>query len=516
MREYEALQAPENLVCVATAAAADLSTAEVFGIARSSLVADRIPCELCYRTLERYHCTMPSLHTFHYPADRHRRTTVENLKNALKLTSSDKGFIFLSAGLTNARNDTDRELPFRPESNFFYITGVENSGSAVIIDINSLITTLIVQYIDPDTAVWIGTPPSLSNFKEKYSVNNVIYDTEFTNFAQKTIGSSKIYTLPTTDKTLLKNAELPFDIESLSEAIHEARVFKNSEEIAIMRHINHISSSAHDSVMKEASKFKSEREAAALFLYKTSVLGASQLAYETIAAASTRSAILHYIDNNRRIGSTSEYLLLDAGAEFHCYASDITRTYPVGGKFTAQTRNIYEIVLETQKAVIRKIKPGVLWEDLHRYSVKLIGEGLIAIGIIKVDIDIALKNFIPQLFMPHGIGHFLGLDVHDVGGYPKGVERINEPSIRYLRVRRELKVGMVLTVEPGLYFIDELLSEARQNSKIKDMIDWNILDDYKHVGGVRIEDNIHVTESGYDNLTTAIKEIPDIEHAMKA
>jgi Xaa-Pro dipeptidase len=208
-------------------------------------------------------------------------------------------------------------------------------------------------------------------------------------------------------------------------------------------------------------------------------------------------------------------LLVDAGCEVSCYASDVTRTYPVNGKFGHEDGIIYQIVLDSQEAVLRAMKPGVEWEDMHRLAEKVILNGLISAGIVHGEYQELMKHHVAALFFPHGLGHLIGLDVHDVGGYPPGVERIQEPGIRYLRMRRTLKENMVVTVEPGLYFIDQLLDQALQDHILSKFINASVLDKFRHIGGVRIEDDVLITSAGIEILTAAIpKQIQEIQDLM--
>ena len=239
-------------------------------------------------------------------------------------------------------------------------------------------------------------------------------------------------------------------------------------------------------------------------------------AYTPIFAVGRNGSVLHYVANNSQFpNNPSDMLLVDAGCEFSCYASDVTRTYPINGKFEGEYKIIYQIVLESQEAVLKSLKSGVEWEDMHRLAERVILDGLIRAGIVHGDYEEMIKSHISALFFPHGLGHLIGLDVHDVGGYPPGVERIPEPAIRYLRMRRTLKTNMVVTVEPGLYFIDQILDKALKDPKIAKFLDLAVLDKFRHIGGVRIEDDVLILENGIKILTREIpKSIEDIEKVM--
>lgn len=316
-----------------------------------------------------------------------------------------------------------------------------------------------------------------------------------------------------------------------------------------MRKANRISSEAHQELMRYVKQHISqrkqlppseidrigEREVTSHWYALTHKQNCAFQAYLPIVAYGPHAATLHYNRNDGLIpASGSSFLLVDAGAEYGGYASDITRTYPIRGRFeTVQQKLLYESVLKVQMAVLDGIRPGVAWEDLHRLAVEILGQSLIDMGILKLNgstlNDLCWKKFIVQRFLPHGLGHLIGMDVHDVGGYPTGVERIQEPGIRYLRMRRKLQKGLlqcslvlsdccylgyVVTVEPGCYFIDVLLEAIRKDPSQAPHVDFKVVEEYKPLGGVRIEDCVVVTDSGYENLTSAPKTIEEIEKVM--
>jgi Xaa-Pro dipeptidase len=215
-----------------------------------------------------------------------------------------------------------------------------------------------------------------------------------------------------------------------------------------------------------------------------------------------------------------DLLVCDAGAEslLH-YASDITRTTPVGGKFSYKQKEIYEIVLTAQKNAINMIKPGVKHIDVHLTAAKIIAAGLSQIGLMKGDLNAAVKAGAHALFFPHGLGHMMGLDVHDMEnlsenlvGYDNKTKRSNQFGLAYLRLAKELKPGFVFTCEPGIYFIPELIDQWKAKRKFKNFIDYDKVEEYRDFGGIRIEDNILVTQNGYKVIGRPIpKEVEDVE-----
>ncbi|MBN3290795.1 PEPD dipeptidase, partial [Polypterus senegalus] len=206
--------------------------------------------------------------------------------------------------------------------------------------------------------------------------------------------------------------------------------------------------------------------------------------------------------------------LFDMGGEYYCYSSDITCTFPANGSFTTDQRAIYEAVLKSSRAVMAAIKPGVSWPDMHRLADRIHLEELTKIGILQGNVDEMVKVHLGAIFMPHGLGHLLGIDVHDVGGYPEGVERINLPGLKNLRTARLLQERMVLTIEPGIYFIDHVLDKALADPAQSCFIKNEVLQRFRGFGGVRIEDDIAVTSTGMELLTCVPRTVEEIEAFM--
>jgi Xaa-Pro dipeptidase len=186
----------------------------------------------------------------------------------------------------------------------------------------------------------------------------------------------------------------------------------------------------------------------------------------------------------------------------------------VNGRFSSEQRAVYETVLRANRAVQAAMKPGVPWPEMHRLAERVTAEGLREIGLVKGSTEELLANHVPALFMPHGVGHLMGLDVHDVGGYPEGVSRIDEPAIRSLRCGRKLEAGIVITVEPGIYFIEALLEPALADPKRSRFLVPDVVRRFAGFGGVRIEDDVIVTQTGAENMTHVPREPREIEAVM--
>ncbi|XP_039744521.1 xaa-Pro dipeptidase isoform X2 [Pteropus medius] len=376
--------------------------------------------------------------------------------------------VLLQGGEDIQRYCTDTEVVFRQESFFHWAFGVTEPGCYGVIDIATRKSTLFVPRLPASYATWMG----------KFNVNNTILHPE----------------------------------------IVECRVFKTDMELEVLRYTNKISSEAHREVMKAVKVGMKEYEMESLFEhYCYSQGGMRHSSYTCICSSGENAAVLHYghagAPNDRTI-QDGDMCLFDMGGEYYCYSSDITCSYPANGKFTENQKAIYEAVLRSCRAVMSTMKPGVWWPDMHRLADRIHLEELARIGILNGSIDAMVQAHLGAVFMPHGLGHFLGIDVHDVGGYPEGVERIDEPGLRSLRTARHLEPGMVLTVEPGIYFIDHLLDEALADPARACFFNREVLQRFRGFGGVRIEEDVVVTNSGMELLTCVPRTVEEIESCM--
>ena len=274
------------------------------------------------------------------------------------------------------------------------------------------------------------------------------------------------------------------DLEHLKPAIEYSRVTKDDYEIALIRKANVISTAAHVAVMKHVKSVKNETELEAVFLKNCIERNAKHQAYHSIVAAGENAATLHYVKNDMPT-TGKDLLLLDAGCEVDCYASDITRTFPVSGEFTKESLAIYTLVLSMQKQCTEALKAGVVWDDIHTLAHKIAISGLLDLGILRGNPDELLKARTSTAFLPHGLGHYLGMDTHDTGGNANYADK--DPMFRYLRVRGTLPARSVITVEPGIYFCRFIIEPFLKDEKQKGYFDEGVLERYWSVGGVRIE-----------------------------
>mgnify|MGYP002760885565 FL=1 len=430
------------------------------------------------------------------------------------LDDEESAIVYMKGAELMYRYDTDYEFPFRQESNFWYLTGVNEPDFHLIFDLKNQDYHLFAPNRDAQYAVWHGRVKSKDQLQEEYQPDHLHYEAKLPQVLEE-LAPEKIYCFEEKQAEFIEKFErdLPIDLDTLEDALTHCRVFKTDWELDQMREAARVNNIAHKAVLEALEPGKYEHEMKAVFDYHQIKKGLMQDAYNGIFAAGENSAILHYVENNREI-TDGDLFLIDAGYECNGYASDFTRTYPANGTFTNLQAEIYEAVLEAQKQVIDASKPDVKMEDLHILAARVMMQGLKDADIVEGSINDLMEEDIFALFFPHGLGHFLGLDTHDVGGYPKGVERIDRPGIKYLRTRRTLQSGMVLTIEPGLYFVPALLKPALEDDKASKFLNASKLNDMMDFGGVRIEDNIIVTEDGCENMTTVPKERDDIEKVM--
>ncbi|KAJ7774667.1 prolidase, partial [Mycena maculata] len=537
-----------------------------------------------------------------YQATKHVLRTCEQLCALLPAAEKTKPQVLLLAGgVVPYRNDTDREIAFRQESNFHYLSGCNVPSSYLLVAYQpgtSLRTTPSVELFIPEAnladMMWSVPPPSLAAATETHDVTRVDHPpalpaaiTKLT----KALPNALFHTLPrgsplfpAVSEEFLQLILTPeneggavTDFYLLS-ALHHARLIKDEHEVSLIQKACDISSRAHEVVMRVLGAavkggivagtgagvdrpllpsewlIEKEAEAEAIFVASCRREGAVHQAYLPIVAASTRASTLHYCCNGGNdkefawgpIGAHDHHntsslsagkelkpqvLLIDAGCEWTCYAADITRTMPVGngGKFTPEAKAIYELVLEMQKACMDILKPGLHWDAAHLLSHRVLVRGFQRLGIFKspsspnsgswASEEAILASGQSAAFYPHGLGHSLGMDVHDV---PSASKPTDNPTISpnnaavklghtsfydYLRLRVPLGAGMVVTVEPGIYFSPNLLASVRESA----LIDHAVLKRYESVGGVRIEDVVHITPDGMESLTKVKSDVEWIE-----
>jgi len=309
------------------------------------------------------------------------------------------------------------------------------------------------------------------------------------------------------------------DKTTLFPFIEECRVVKTDREIEVLRYVARASSLAHCLVMQNVHPGMTEYQLEALFMhYVYSAFGCRNVAYTCICGSGVNGSILHYGHAgapNSKVIENGDMCMFDMGGEYHCYCADISRSFPANGKFSPVQKEVYLSVLAAQQAVLDTMKAGIYWPDMHKLAYRVICEQLKKYNFLKGDVEEMIASFVPALFMPHGLGHFLGIDTHDVGGYPVGTERYKEPGIKSLRARRTLEKNMVITVEPGIYFIPALLEPAFKDPILSKYLNEEKLRENINFGGVRIEDDVVVLENGCEILSKDCpRSIEEIEALM--
>jgi Xaa-Pro aminopeptidase len=413
------------------------------------------------------------------------------------------GIAILPAAPTRQRNN-DVDYNFRQDSDFFYLTGLDEPlAVAVLIPGREQAEyILFLRDRDPQREIWdgkrAGPAGAIKDFRadDAFPIDDI--DDILPGLLEKR--SRVFYTMGLNqdfDQQVIgwvnmlrgqarAGAHPPQEFVSLDHVLHDMRLFKSRPEVGLMRRAGQIAAGAHVRAMQFCKPGRMEYEVMAELLYEFNRHGAD-ISYHPIVGSGANSCILHYSENDARM-SDGDLLLVDAGCEYDYYASDITRTYPVSGRFTAAQRDVYEIVLQAQYAAIEQVKPGNHWNEPHDAAVRVIAQGLKRLGLIKGSLASLIRSGAYRRFFMHRTGHWLGMDVHDVGDYKVGEEwRVFEP-------------GMALTVEPGIYI------PAGSRDVPKKF--WNI--------GVRIEDDVVVTRNGCEVLTNDVPKDADAIEALMA
>ncbi|XP_067636716.1 xaa-Pro dipeptidase [Eurosta solidaginis] len=438
-----------------------------------------------------------------------------------------KSYVLLAGGDDVSFNDTDVNHPFRQESYFQYMLGVKEPGCYGVLDVGNGKSTLFVPRLPEEYATWMGKLYTLEEFKRMYEVDETRYVDELNVFFEGA-QPSLILTLSgvNTDSGLISKParfegieKFVVDCDLLHPVIAECRVIKSPEEIEVLRYVAKVSSDAHIRVMQFMRPGRYEYEGEAVFLHHAYAVGGCRHAsYTCICGSGVNSAVLHYghagapNDGPVRDG---DMCLFDMGANYCGYAADITCSFPANGKFTEDQKFIYNAVLSGRNAVLEQARDGVSWVDMHKLACRVMLEKLKEGGMLKGDVEDMLDAGLAGIFQPHGLGHLLGLDVHDVGGYLEGQpERRTEPWLSKLRFARTLKAGMYVTVEPGCYFIEYLMDRALADPNLNKFIVKEVYERFRKFGGVRIEDDVLIKQDGCENFAIVPRTVDEIEKTM--
>jgi Xaa-Pro aminopeptidase len=429
-----------------------------------------------------------------------RRVFAERRQRVRDAMGPDAVAIFLGARHVTRSRDTD--YPFRQDSDFWYLTGFDHPNAVAVLRSDSgPAYTLFVEPRDREMEIWNGYRPGIDGAKRDYDADEAYPHSEFlTRLPELVKGARRIYHVLGRDLAI--DAKLTETLETLrlrsrqgvepADAIvdprsitHGMRLFKEPAELDVMRRAAAISREGHEAAAKLAFAGAYEYELEAALEYCFRRRGARGAAYTTIVGGGSNATVLHYVRNDQKLRD-EELVLVDAGCELEGYASDVTRTYPVGGRFTGPARALYEVVLAAQEASLAQCRPGSTLPQVHDAALRALVAGLLDLGLLKGDLEELIAREAYRPYYMHSTSHWLGLDVHDVGTYKVGgAPRVLEP-------------GIVFTVEPGLYVAPDL---EQADARFRGI-------------GVRIEDDVVITPGGCENLTAGIPKDPDELEAL--
>ncbi|KAL8672081.1 MAG: hypothetical protein Q9168_003441 [Polycauliona sp. 1 TL-2023] len=448
-----------------------------------------------------------------YPAKAHCAKVTSYLQTK-SANATDNAVIYLEGQKTVLIEDNDEPRPFRQRRPFFYLSGCALPDCHLLYDFSTATLTLFIPDLNPDSVVWSGLPLMPAEAVKRYDIDACLPNSKLpdhlSSLVQKTSGI-QFYTkdIPKDALHSLAGISVTTDAKLLHPAIDECRVTKDSYEIALLRKANTVSTAAHIAALRAIPTARNEQDIEAAFIAACISNGAKHQAYHGIFGSGENAATLHYQHNDQPL-SDRKNVLIDAAAEWDCYCADVTRTMPLSGTFDPDSRAIYSLVLKMQSAAFALLKGNVKWETLHVRAHEIAVQGLLDLGILRNGTaEELMKERMSVAFFPHGLGHYLGMDTHDTGGNPDYGD--NDTMFRFLRIRGEIPEGAVVTVEPGVYFCRFIVEPYLRDEKKKVFINEEVLERFWGVGGVRIEDDVFVTKDGYENLTTAPKEIEEME-----
>jgi len=438
-----------------------------------------------------------------------------------RLMSSLKRPLLLWSGGPISRNYPHNPFPFRADSTFLYFFERPEPNSAALFDPAKGKVTLYLPERTLDDAVWEGELPTFEAERARHDVDFV----KPVAWLEDELKAQSIDTLAVSDARTtrraraLTGADLDFDDPlkigppELLEVIAGLRLRKDATELAQMRETARITHAAHVEAMKDSAPGVHEQELTGIVEGIFATVGCVP-AYGTIL--SVRGEVLHARGHDNVL-QAGDIVLLDAGCEAPSgYCSDVTRCWPVGGPFTAEGADVYDTVLQANLDAIAAVKPGARYRDIHRLASRTVADGLSQMGLLKGSPDALVESGAHAVFFPHGVGHQLGLDVHDLETfgdrilYPGGRTRSTQFGTKYLRMDMDLAEGMTFTIEPGIYFVPQLIRSKAMREQFKDQVNWELAEKFLSVnggrgfGGIRIEDDVLCTATGAEVLTAAI------------
>ncbi|WP_373525549.1 aminopeptidase P family protein [Nostoc sp.] len=433
---------------------------------------------------------------------RHRRQQLANLIDFP---------VILWSGSSSPRNFPANPFPFRASSHFLYFAGLPLSNVAIRLEAGKL--ELFMDNPPPSSALWHGEMPTREEIAEKIGADVARPMAELESWVENaaTIAVQNPATW-TQQSQLLNRWVLPqsppqgIDLE-LAKAIVSLRLTHDETALTELRKAAAATVEAHKTGMAATLQAKLEAGVRAAM---EGVIIANNMTISYNSIVTVHGEVLHNEQYHHSL-QPGDLLLADVGAETEMgWAGDVTRTWPVSGKFSSTQRDIYNVILAAHDACIAKIYPGVEYGDIHLLAATVIAEGLVDLGILQGNPQDLVEMDAQALFFPHGIGHLLGLDVHDMedlgdlAGYEEGRERSDRFGLGYLRLNRPLRAGMLVTIEPGFYQVPAILNDPNLRSKYQNVVNWQRLSEFADVRGIRIEDDVLVTTEGSEVLTAAL------------
>jgi Xaa-Pro aminopeptidase len=440
-----------------------------------------------------------------------------------KLACHFGGPVILWSGSESPRNFPANTFPFRGSSHFLFFAGQSLAKTAIHLEAGNLI--LFMDDADANDVLWHGPSPKRQEIaaqigaEDHYPLCKLKHWTQdaatipVQDFATRQLQANTLKR-PLGDAKQLQGRDL-----QLAEAVVTVRLTHDQVAISSIQNAAAVTIDAHLAGMTATRTAKTEADIRAAM--EAVIMGYDlTCAYNSIVTV--QGAVLHNQSYHHPI-QAGDLLLADVGAEAkNGWASDVTRTWPVSGIFSSTQRDIYDIVLAAHDVCIENAAPDVEYQDLHLLAASTLTEGLVSLGILKGDVETLVEQDAHALFFPHGVGHLLGLDVHDMedlgdlAGYAPGRQRCDRFGLGFLRLDRPLQNGMIVTIEPGFYQIPKLLEDPEQRSRYQDYINWDQLTQFKDVQGIRIEDDLLITTTGAEVLTAALPSAPDeIERCLE-
>ncbi|QKQ76136.1 aminopeptidase P family protein [Nostoc sp. TCL240-02] len=441
-----------------------------------------------------------------------------------KLANLIKFPVILWSGSNSPRNFPANTFPFRANSHFLYFAGLPLSNAAIRLEAGRL--ELFIDDQSPSSALWHGETPTREEIAQKIGADVAGSMTELESWLEDAVTLAVQDAATWTQQSQLLNRWVlpqspPQGIDlDLAKAIASIRLTHDEAALTELRKAATVTVQAHKAGMAATPQAKLEAEVRAAM---EGVIIAHNMTTSYNSIVTVHGEVLHNEHYHHPL-QPGDLLLADVGAETEIgWAGDVTRTWPVSGKFSSTQRDIYNVVLAAHDACIAKIQPGVEYEDIHLLAATVIAEGLVELGIFQGNPQDLVEMDAHALFFPHGIGHLLGLDVHDmedlgdIAGYEEGRQRSDRFGLGYLRLNRPLRPGMLVTIEPGFYQVPAILNDPNLRSKYQNVVNWQRLSEFADVRGIRIEDDVLVTPAGSEVLTAALPNDADtIENLVNA